>query len=815
MDPGISFPEIEMNNLKNPSTTGNSPSISGLSLARPPADDSSMISCPGRDEDGQSRRMSHLSDIDALLPTGTQTNAHSDRHQDEEPKKIAMDGRLWVAFLYCIPHAIPLAITIIILYLNVRQVYWQDLGYPRQSSILQALQYAAKAHELMMAASLAAIVVHRIQHDLSCSGGVPFGFLTAGFRLDDPSFVFTKDFLGGALAPSGEQGLRRLFPLTYLLVLAFVLTSIVGPSSAVAMIPRLSWWDVPKIKAFGPDYTDMLFFNRTEEELWPAEITNSLYADISRCGPAEINQDCAIAAMDVVKDWTEMHQNQGTKPNITIFQDYEVTRFLTSEGGPPDNSSWTVTSTVGSIFARDLNHYWDWLVENSTLPTNIKRPLLRPAFLDPEFKVKKPHVQVQCHTYLDPDFEHDAFAFPHDNLLTPPLDTFKTDLWGLPNKFVMKILGDDPSVGDPDDTTHPYLLFDWFDTASNFSDKGAPSLGAVIIYAAWDGAALHNALATCSFDGRWAPVEYFLDPRDTNTIRQDSARPMDMLNCTNKANPKDLTQMRMSLEWADTINTPIDNTDPAVPTMTVVEQLLLGWGAKNFIMPENEPVLSLGYNMKSLDWRISTTLGLYVTEALARAFQDGTKGSMLYRQAPDVKQSYIRYMDNLNEPNLKEGWREGKLDWVEMRDPRWNWSNLSISHESWDVWAPQNGYTEMRITVQRNGYGYGFGGLPIKLATAVLTTYLVLVLTHIVSICIGGQTYRGYSNMGEMLALAWNSAPARELKNTSAGIEKLRTWKHVVKVEECADQHLQLAISDAGNEDRATRPSSRVGIEYS
>ena len=633
--------------------------------------------------------MSQLSDSDTLLPSGKPADAQAaniiPRNQGDEPKKIAIDGRLWVAFLYCIPHAIPFTITIIILYLNFREVYWQDLGFPHQTSILQAFQYAAKAHEVMIAASLTAVVVHRIQHDLSCSGGVPFGFLTAGFRLVNPSFVFTKDFLGGVSASSRQQGILRLFPLAYLIVLAFVLTSIVGPSSAVAMIPRLSWWDVPKMKAFGSEYTDRLFFNRTKNELWPAEITNAIYADISRCGAID-NQDCAVRAMDAVGDWISMHQNQGTKPNITVFQDYEVSRFLTSEGGPPDVSSWTVTSTVGSVFARDLNHYWDWLVENSTLPTNIKRPLLRPGFLDPEINVKKPHVQVQCQTYLDPDFEHDAFAFPHDNLLTPPLDTFKTDVWGLPNEFVMNLLGDDHSIGNNNDTTHPYLLFDWFDTASNFSDKGAPSLGAVVIYSALDGPGLHDALATCSFDGRWAPVEYFLDPRDTNTIRQDSARPMDILNGTNKADPKDLTQKRMSLEWADTINVPISDS---VPTTTVIEELLLGWSAKkrrNSIFPEPEPVL--GYNMKSLDWRISTTLGLYVTEALARAFQDTTKGSMLYRQGPVVQESYVRYMDNVNDAWAKEGWRDGKLDWVEMRDPRWSWTNLSISHDTWGKLFP-------------------------------------------------------------------------------------------------------------------------------
>ena len=121
----------------------------------------------------------------------------------------------------------------------------------------------------------------------------------------------------------------------------------------------------------------------------------------------------------------------------------------------------------------------------------------------------------------------------------------------------------------------------------------------------------------------------------------------------------------------------------------------------------------------------------------------------------------------------------------------------------------------MAFTVQRNGYGYGFEGIPIKLATAALILYLVLVLAHVVFICASPQTYHGYSNMGEMLAVAWNSAPSKELKNTSAGIEKTRTWKHVVKVEECADDHLQLAVSGDGNEARAAQLCPKIGKEYS
>ena len=136
---------------------------------------------------------------------------------------------------------------------------------------------------MIMVASLTAIVVYQIRYDLSGSKGVPSGFLTAGFQLNDLWFVFTKKFFGGATARAHSIGWSRFSLLTYLLVLGFALTSVGGPSSAVAMIPRLDWWDMSQVEAFGQEFKDRVYFNCTEAELWPGDITNAIYPDMSWC----------------------------------------------------------------------------------------------------------------------------------------------------------------------------------------------------------------------------------------------------------------------------------------------------------------------------------------------------------------------------------------------------------------------------------------------------------------------------------------------------------------------------------------------------
>ena len=426
---------------------------------------------------------------------------------------------------------------------------------------------------------------------------------------------------------------------------------------------------MPQTQAFGSEYIDRVYLNRTAEELWPQNIDNAIYTSHT-CIANDNWQDCAVRAMDVLSVWISSHQMQGTAPNISNFQDSEVTRYLTSEGGPPDNSSWTVASTVGANFGRTLVHYWDWILENTTLPAKVNRPLIQPHFVDKAMKIRKPLVQASCQTYLNPDWQHDAFEFPHSDLTTPPLDNFKDEIWSLPNDFVLELKGNNSDIGNVNDTNRPGVLFDWFDTASAF--PGAPSLGAVIIFKASNGSSLQNALSTCSFDGRWAPVDLYLDPRETVTIYQNSPRPMDILNGSAKVASDDLIQMSMSLEWANSMN--VQGTSIVSPAASVVEQLIMGFGGKldGHFSVTPEPGRASGYVMKSLDWRLSTMLGLYLTEGLSRAFLDFSKGSMLYRQAPNSEQSYVRSLNDLNYLGLKEGYRDGKLDWVEQRDSRWN-----------------------------------------------------------------------------------------------------------------------------------------------
>lgn len=129
-------------------------------------------------------------------------------------------------------------ITATLIVLNAAEVHLGDFGsFSYQGIFLQVLQYAAKFYELVMAISLADIVLHRIRWDLLHEIGVPFGFWIAAYQLSDLQYLVSKKFWSSVWWPRihGRSSLRR-GTFNLLIVAACILSLVVGPSSGVLMV---------------------------------------------------------------------------------------------------------------------------------------------------------------------------------------------------------------------------------------------------------------------------------------------------------------------------------------------------------------------------------------------------------------------------------------------------------------------------------------------------------------------------------------------------------------------------------------------------
>lgn len=152
--------------------------------------------------------------------------------QQPETPKVALHRNLIIALLHASTLFVPLGIAIALVTVNAREVY---LGEVRRDT-LTATQFAAKFSEILMQASIAAVVLSVIRAQVLQSEAFPLGGLLAPYSTQNVTYLWSLEFWG-CITASGVAIRRRVcFALT--LTLALLLTTLLGPSTAVLMIPR-------------------------------------------------------------------------------------------------------------------------------------------------------------------------------------------------------------------------------------------------------------------------------------------------------------------------------------------------------------------------------------------------------------------------------------------------------------------------------------------------------------------------------------------------------------------------------------------------
>lgn len=162
------------------------------------------------------------------LPSFLAGRTFSFMSPDEQPKVAAYQSRR-MAISNSLIHVVPLGGSAILLLLH-----WTKLWAGKATDNATTLQFVAKLHELFMQASLVDLLLYLIRAQ-ALSDFVPLGALSAaaGQQL---SFLWSLDFLSAIVSPVFITWRKIWFALS--VVILFALTAVVGPSSAVLMIPR-------------------------------------------------------------------------------------------------------------------------------------------------------------------------------------------------------------------------------------------------------------------------------------------------------------------------------------------------------------------------------------------------------------------------------------------------------------------------------------------------------------------------------------------------------------------------------------------------
>lgn len=94
------------------------------------------------------------------------------------------------------------------------------------------------------------------------------------------------------------------------------------------------------------------------------------------------------------------------------------------------------------------------------------------------------------------------------------------------------------------------------------------------------------------------------------------------------------------------------------------------------------------------------------------------------------------------------------------------------------------------------GWQYSAREITTKLAIAVMLTYCILVVAHLIYSAISGVSSTAWVSVSELVALAMNSSPTEALQNTCAGIVGRKAYETHVKVLRTSEKHLELVFGE-------------------
>ncbi|CZR55385.1 uncharacterized protein PAC_05272 [Phialocephala subalpina] len=743
------------------------------------------------------RSPTNLSDI-SKSPTG------------EEPK-VAIKPGLRNNWKKVTPHILAVAVTIAVCQLSFRDVYWMDLKPPNQhvalsltqGGALNALQLAAKLHELLILTSISSIVLHAVQHHLYGKKGLPLGMITNAFELGSGQFLRRGSFWSMLWRVDLVTGKRSKFiPFWFLSIFSTILATLAGPSSAIAVIPTLAYFDLRH--PFNQTVLPYYVFNETTE-LWPTHLNNaSLNAIGTACNdPTSLPSQnlCPAGGFRDTYDWAEAiwfgDSDGGT--NISFPDPTGTTRrIMTTQSCNSTYAGRASAIGINAFMSAALTTYWVFVQRNMEgMVLKAAQPRIT---VNAETNTYAPRVEVICNSY--PNFSFDpqnpnnqtTMFFPTFGGLAPI---------PVPDQFYKY--------------TRPLSAQNFTFVAMNKIGPLTPSLGAVLtIPVVANNGSYYQSTENiaCSIYSQWIPVNIWYEPTVNDQVSYNVAANMNdtCLDIANDANSlRQPINNTIDAVYANAINELISFTQGPVPALLAIYQRYIY--NDSLLIPNGidfrAPIpgvattnLTIGFVLESPEDAqrqrsklIATVLAGVVGDGLARVAGNG--------QLPYSGSAFLLPTLSSNGSLLGRfllSTAIGGLDKPLNATPgsETNWLRLDLTHT-------------------RYGYGYHWwSSRTTQFGISILLIHIVVALVHTVVVISNvtgkhGGLPASPGDMTEMLVLAVNSGSSERLRNTCAGIGRDKTLGETVGVRECGEGHLEFVVG--GREvDGGTLP--RIGVTY-
>ncbi len=622
-------------------------------------------------------------------------------------------------------HFLPIAASASLLGLYCGQVYWR---ISPDVNTLNALQFAAKVHESLIVASLSSIFLEIIRHRLLApGGGLRLGLLAAPFQMGSPMYLVSHEFRA-SVTRFGKLSVQKVLTIAMVLYF-FTLTAITGPSTAIAMIPKLAWWPVGMVDnqtstwwtALGPNVA----FGVPFSDLYP----NQLGGPLAGLNSTEITG----AGLQKILDgfWTTFastHTGNTMEANITTLSSTTlVPRTLYVHCGISGDYGY-YSNTIGTSYGVADGAY-------ATTPTDAVNYGTMMAFsiLAADSSLFR-YQQMQLHALAA-----DAGS--------------QTQRWKQPSVLAycaMQISAEHPStfwfpyggtgyngslvVNTTTSTTSSGVTF--IDPSTLRFDHQVPISAAValwpspVFYEMANGTISNaNATSLCLLSAQWSEADVYLalfgasTSSYSPTVSFDMSQiPVTVLQDTTEASIAVQSDWLASLEVTNATTASTSDLRPdgyfdKVRDMCYAGNSLEGGGT---------------VKIQEFTNCASIAIALGVADALSHV--------------PDA------FMPG------------GKLDTDDA-------ATTTLIFELWQY-----------------AYAYGFRGATIYLAFVVLFLHILTVTVHTLVVLFKYRwTSKAWSSLGQLIVLALNSPPSELLEHTSAGVKISGTWRLETSVRELAE----------------------------
>jgi hypothetical protein len=716
-------------------------------------------------------------------------------YRPRERPKVAIRTGLRTNLPSLLPHLLAVAATLGVTSLSYRNTYWMDLVPPQrliaplltQSGALNALQFAAKLHELLILASLTTIVMSAMRTHLLGQAGLPFGLIASGFQIFSGEWLRRKSFWASWKARNLSGSLFGRYPFVPFLTLFIVsslLATLAGPSSAIAIVPSLNWF--PLRQPFNTTVLPFFIFNQTSE-LWPATVTaanlNGANAPNNCTYPMDsaTAEACPSGGFGDLYSWSLnllfLEPQKGT--NVSFQADRSDTRrVVTCKSCDGPGTGKASAMSLNSALTGALTTFWTYAGDNlGGQALQATQPKIAPT---PDAEIFAPRVHVVCDTY----------SFDRSNT---------SDL----TSMVFPKLGNDPPI-DAKLMHVPKWTWDYSRpmNSSNFTwvplpkTPGGPSIGAVFtipltVQDDYPTGPWHQSseLIVCSVYAQWAPVDAWYEPTTTDQVDYSIAD-SNVESCLDSplspVTTREAINITLDMGYANAINAPIDFVTGDEPALYGLIQPFISPsgvlpGATTFYSPytaTKNGTFAMDQTIQSRSMMLATVLATVTTDGLARIAGNGV-------------------------------WPYSTPIFVEEESP----SNLTGIFPQTDQ---TGGFTEplnttaahmkdwlrLDIEVQRFGYGYQWrDSKTVQFGISVLLVHVAMAVGHLFymlwTIVVEQQGVGcSWDQITELIALAINSKSTSRMENTCAGIETSRTWQEIVAVRETYAGHLEMVFGE-------------------